>query len=784
MTTDKDLEYANAKFPKGEEYKIQLAGNLTFAEFVSGNRSQMWSTQIEQHVPLISPEVQNMATSFEKAYGKYCDSYAVAQADFKVIAVIPKFLNISRFIYIYVVQNMLTKVYDIIEVKHYACLSEDRGYLRPYTKGDTYKAGDVIKKGTTIYRSNSHDEYGNYRYGVNPKCTYISLPEVEEDGIMIRAGYRENFSFYDMRKTPISLNKNQVLLSLYGGNDLYKTFPDIGECVKDGILCVKRSINYTNIAAECTDNMLRTILSTDEVVKGGGIVGDIDIWINDVDEFENSGNKSQIYKYYCACKDYYTKVKNVLEPIINSKKDVQYTNKLRWHYEHARDYVDRDVIYMNNNNSIEFAYIEIFTYEKKYATDGYKVTDRFGSKGVITYVCPDEYMPRDEYGNVADLVLSPPGTIARANPGQEYEEEYNFIANEVGKRITAFTNMADKEKLLLDFIMTVNESEGICLKDFLNKATIEEKMNCFDDIARYGMNLVKEPFDGIISPEKLEMLYKKYKVEPTHVLICREFKDTMTALPLINVLEAKMTPDGKFVEPGKPTDIDKRYIGADKAAVNNVGVTPFDIKEGDKFVETNNAIAPNFVGGFDTIDLFNYRSENNLTENNLLKNSEPGTCVKAWINDKGRLVRQYKSIDKVVIGKKYYILLKQMPDEKFSARSIGSTSQVGIPNKTGKQTKLTSPYAKNAIRLCEMDNDVNFCRIDPEIENRFMATHSVNPELCEALGEMLLTEDPFKAHDLPIKNEDIKDNVPALLVHSALYSIGREVGDIYEDEIK
>ena len=82
-----------------------------------------------------------------------------------------------------------------------------------------------------------------------------------------------------------------------------------------------------------------------------------------------------------------------------------------------------------------------------------------------------------------------------------------------------------------------------------------------------------------------------------------------------------------------------------------------------------------------------------------------------------------------------------------------------------------------------MDNDVNFCRIDPEIENRFMATHSVNPELCEALGEMLLTEDPFKAHDLPIKNEDIKDNVPALLVHSALYSIGREVGDIYEDEI-
>lgn len=780
MTTEKDLEYANSKFPKGEEYKIQLAGNLTLAEFVSGNRSQMWSTQIEQHVPLISPEVQNMATSFEKAYGKYCDSYAVAPADFKVIAVIPKFLNISRFNYIYVVQNMLTKVFDVIEVKHYACLSEDRGYLRPYTKGDSFKAGDIIKKGTTIYRSNSHDEYGNYRYGVNPKCVYISLPEVEEDGIAIRAGYREKFSFYDMRETPIALNRNQVLLNLYGDNE-YKVIPDIGEEVKDGILCAKRSINYANIAAECTDNMLKTILSTDEVVKGGGIVGDIDIWINDVEEFENAGNKSQIYKYYCACKEYYTKVINVLEPIVNSRDNVQYTHKLRWHYENARDYIDNKAIYMNNNNSIEFAYIKIFTYEKKYATDGYKVTDRFGSKGVITYVCPDEYMPRDEYGNVADLILSPPGTIARANPGQEYEEEYNFIANEVGKKITALPNLADKERLLVDFITTVNGNEGIVLKDFLNKATVEEKINCFNDIAEYGMNLVKEPFDGTISPENLEMLYKKYKVAPTHVLICREFKDTMTALPLVNVLKAKISADGRFVDTGDYVDVNKRQIVTNE----NKGITPFDVKKGDKYVEANGgkAIIPDFVGGFDSVDLFNYRTENHLNDIEVLKNNEPGTCIKAWINEKGRLVRQYKSIDKLVIGKKYYILLKQMPDEKFSARSVGSTSQVGIPNKTGKQTKLTSPYAKNAIRLCEMDNDVNFCRIDPEIENRFMATHSVNPELCEALGEMLLTEDPFKAHDLPIKNEDIKDNVPALLVHSALYSIGREVGDIYEDEI-
>jgi hypothetical protein len=774
MTTEQDLDYANRCFPNEEAYKIMLEGNLTLPEFVSANRLQMQSLQLSHHVSLLEPETPNLATSFEKPYGKYTDSYYVAPADFRVISVIPKFVNISRFNYLYVVQNMLTKVYDVIEVKHYACLSEDRGYLRPYTDGDKYKPGDIIHKGSTVYRSASHDEYGNYRYGVNPRCAYISLPENEEDGIVIRAGYREKFSFYDMRKTPISINRNQNLLNLYGDDKTYKCFPDIGEEVKDGILYAKRSINYANIAAECTDTSLRHILTNDEVCKGGGVVGDIDIWVNDKEEFEGSENKSQLLKYYRACVDYYTKVYNVLDPIVDApaRNKTQYTRKLRWFFEQARNYLEKNVIWMNNNNNIEFAYIEIFTYEKKYATDGYKITDRYGSKGVITYVCPDEYMPRDELGNVADLILSPPGVIARANPGQLYEQEFNFIAGEVTKRITRLPTIKEKEALLVDFVMTANSDEGIALKSFLKTKNPAEKVQFFKDIEEHDIILCKEPFDGQISPDKLELLYRKYNVAPTPVLICREFVDTMTALPLENVAKAKI--DGNYVIPQTEIGFNKRQLDV---AGKNKGVTPFDIKKGEKYVNTELAVAPDGNGTFDTIDLYKYRS--NAVNN---KTAKPGSCVKAWINDQGMLVRQYKSFNPVVIGKKYYILLKQMPDEKFSARSVGSTSQIGVPNKTGKQSKLMSPYAKNAIRLCEMDNDVNFCRIDPEIENRFMATHSVNPELCERLGAMLLTEDPFELHDLDIKNEDIKNNAPALMMHSALYSIGHEINDIYEDD--
>ena len=74
MTTEQDLDYANTAFPNNEAYKIMLEGNLSLPEFVSANRLQMFSLQASHHVPLLDPESPNLATSFEKPYGKYTDS--------------------------------------------------------------------------------------------------------------------------------------------------------------------------------------------------------------------------------------------------------------------------------------------------------------------------------------------------------------------------------------------------------------------------------------------------------------------------------------------------------------------------------------------------------------------------------------------------------------------------------------------------------------------------------------------------------------------------------------
>ena len=766
MVTQQQLEEINAEYPNEDAYKIMGGLNLSLPQFLSGNRGVMANQFFEHMIPLINPEINTMPTGFEKVYGKYTDSYKTADADYKVLAVVPKYTITGRFKYVYLLQNILTKVYTIVEMSHYECLSEDQGYLRPYTSGDNYVPGDTIKKGSLLYKSNNHDEYGNYRYGLNLNACFISLAENEEDSIIISDECYERASFYNFKQTPIVLNKNQKLLNLYGDDKFYKCFPDIGEHVKDGILYAKRNVNYDNAAAELTDAALRRIVSSDEVCRGEGYVADIDIFINDVSEFEDSGCNTQLLKYYSASMEYHQKIFNLLDPIVNAKTNnhVQYTHELRVAYDHAVVYLDKNQNrkWINNSNSeFEFAYIVITTYEKKSAFNGFKMTDLFGGKGVVSCIWPKENMPRDEFGNVADIILSPPGVPGRGNPGQLYMCEYNFISGEVCKRIQKLPTLQQKISLLIEFANDVNPEEGKALYAFLSQKTDKEKMYFFEDMYQTGLLAIEKPFGGTISLENLDYLYTKYKVKPGKITMKREFKDPFTGLKIDNIDAPAITGSigGSSKEFLKPV-----------SDVLDKGATPYDTNKKEKYVFKENGLAPMMT---------NDGRIEYTTINNERANLVP---VKAEINKDGFLVRTYQSEKNVIIGKKYYIILKQNPDDKFSARSLGSTNQVGIPNKPSKQFNMMSPYSKSAIRNGEMESDNLFTRLDPDIVHRYMATHSTNPYMIEMLGKMLLTKDPLQVHDLELDDDEIYDDVPAVMFHSYLYSIGIEIQPIYKNE--
>jgi hypothetical protein len=789
MITLEQLNKINELYPNEKAYKILAGPALTFPQFISGNRVNMFATHLEHAIPLDNPESPNMATGFEKSFGKCADSYKSSEADFLIVAIITKNDFMGRFKYVYVVQNIKTKVYDIIEVSHYECLSESQGYLRPYTEADKLVVGNIIPKNKIIYKSNNHDEYGNYRYGNNANCCYISLQENEEDACVVSDEYCERTTWHTFEKIPVVLQKNQILLNIYGDEYSYLSFPDIGKPIKDGILYAKRTVNYANAAAELTDSALRTIVSDDEVCAANGFVADIDVWVNDREEFIDSGNKTQIYKYYMFQLEYYTKINNILDPIVNGKRKdrIQYTHRLRTLYEQSRNYLDVNIQWTNNNNSFEFAYIIITIYEQKKLDVGYKITDRYGGKCIVAAVWPKSKMPRDKYGTVTDIIFSPPGTTARANPGQLYETEYNYTAEVIRHRLRQLPTLQEKIYLITHYISVIDKKQGGYLTNYLTKLSQYDLVDFFNDIDKNGIYLIQPPFQNTISIENLEQIYNEFDIRPYPVTMRQEFKNSITGIIPENIkvpirkanisLEKGSPKEIEYLETSSMRDIFSRPFGI---------VTPFDIKGNEDFVKPDDLyiIAPDL----NTKDAYYITAKSGILENYEPPNKKQGgdvfNKVKTYKFDDNFLIREYQSNRPVVIGKKYILVLKQNPDDKFSVRSLGSTNQVGIPNKPGKQINLMSPYSKSPIRNGEMENDNLFIRLPPEIVHRYMATHSTNPQMIEAMAAMLLTENPLTFHDIPIKSEHIRNDAPALMLHATLFSIGIQIKPIYKRDDK
>lgn len=80
---------------------------------------------------------------------------------------------------------------------------------------------------------------------------------------------------------------------------------------------------------------------------------------------------------------------------------------------------------------------------------GDKITGRFGDKGVVAEIVPDEQMPHDTQKRPLEILVSPLGLISRVNPAQIVEAALGKIAEKTGKpfKIKDF----DSENDLVEF---------------------------------------------------------------------------------------------------------------------------------------------------------------------------------------------------------------------------------------------------------------------------------------------------------------------------------------------
>ncbi len=72
---------------------------------------------------------------------------------------------------------------------------------------------------------------------------------------------------------------------------------------------------------------------------------------------------------------------------------------------------------------------------KEPATIGDKIVGRFGNKGVISQIIPDDQMIKDENGNTIDILMGSSGVVGRINPNQIIETAVGKVVDKTGKPI-------------------------------------------------------------------------------------------------------------------------------------------------------------------------------------------------------------------------------------------------------------------------------------------------------------------------------------------------------------
>jgi DNA-directed RNA polymerase beta subunit len=456
------------------------SGLLTpFGNKVNSSRAAMTYAQIPQAKNLDNPEIARISTGYEKVYGDRSTSFLKSERNYEVIEKIQKFGN--DMVYALIVRDKDTNHYDIIFRNEVESFAESSGTRIDNTYIDALDVGAKIKKGDVVHRSRAYDENMNYRLGINAKTLYMIDPAIVEDAMRISRSMSIKLSSTTVEMRSIPKNTNDVMLNIYGGNKSYKSFPDIGEKVKKRILCTRRRIDYTNAQYTLKSKNLRNEMFGDVTYFGDGTIVDIDIYSNTpIDELPQDGSHAQINKYLRLITKFWTNIHDSLSKIMDNT-DNTYSDNIGVYFARARDVlsIDKRVKWNTELSVFDNMIINITIAKSSPAEIGSKLVGRHGNKGVITDIIEDHLMPMDEDGNYCDIIYDALSVIGRLNPSQLYEQELNWVVDNI-----LAGNASNKKKFdsLLDLLYICNPAQEKLVRTFYTDLPEKEKKDFLEEI--------------------------------------------------------------------------------------------------------------------------------------------------------------------------------------------------------------------------------------------------------------------------------------------------------------
>lgn len=496
--TSSSLKLRDQLQEKEKEYygKDDMLGMtlLTNPSNISSSRNIMFTSHLNQLMTMTNPDYPLVFTNYENVVGQFSSGRVHAKSRRVVTHKVPKFNieGIADHLYTMFVYDEEKDKHHVIYKKNVEDLTEKFGYAYDNKNMDTKQVGDYFEEDEVIYQSTSYDEEGNYRYGVNAPFVYLISNDTIEDAIVVSKSLADETLSKEVETVKVSLNDNDILINLFGGDNKHKGFPDIGEYT-DNVLCARRRIQSRQLLFDIkSDNLQRMDANADTIFYCKGKVTDINIYCNkDPEELEENAINSQLVKYIKLQKEYFERILEITTDILDSGSS--YSSEITFLHKRAKEVLNPAIKWKEEQSKAFSNIVVEFLVERDAGLEvGQKITGRFGNKGVMSQIRADEDMPVLENGKRVDIIFNALGVVNRLNSQQIFENSITFIMARTVERMGDLMeegSVNEAVQLMIKMIGYFNKEESERMTEFVDSISELQLSSLLGDVLEDGINI-------------------------------------------------------------------------------------------------------------------------------------------------------------------------------------------------------------------------------------------------------------------------------------------------------
>lgn len=628
---------------------MAIEGLNPYAMHDSHPRQTMFGGHITQNLVISNPTLRRDFTGVERKYGQYTHMIRMP-VDGVVKKIIRKYQSDMSFnphniqpISTIVYENTRTRELGVLHIKYHNCMHQYFGFRFVLTqKALQLRVGDVIAKGTILAHSPTiNPETFDYKYGIEAQVACMTIPNVIEDGCVARRGFLESLKTTAYETRTFQWGKTHVPLNLYGDDEKYKPFPDIGEFVReDGLLFASREFHPILAIVQMSKEALKEYDIDDSLCYGrpGARVINIEVIRGRPNNTVTlTGMNEQAEFYYRKSQKYHQELRDIYRDECRARNNTP----VPLEPEYERILVDSEALLdrpsgtrtasnlpipMMNDIPLDEWFVKITFEYTLTPTVGYKLTGTAGDKVVIVDVWDDDKMPREilpdgSYGQVVDIIQDPDGTNRRMNFSRLFQQYFNASQvattrrmREILKPRTQAAYLEAYQYLLGWFDIVVPRYAAIIREEYDSKPHMFVESVDMEDGFRYWLPTdhnrvyvdvvreLKEKYPAHIGPvEYFGMSQQKVRTEVPvlvggiYLMLLEKIGNTQTAVSSGKVQHygvlAKVSALDKYTMPGRQSP--GRIIGETEARLiaafcgGNVVSELFD--------QTNNIAAHRFI---------------------------------------------------------------------------------------------------------------------------------------------------------------------------------------------